>query len=131
MIKVLVNGASGRMGSEVVRSIEKEEGLILCGAVDPKCTGQDIGDVVGIGYKGIQIYGSLEEAFVSGKPDVVVDFTSPKVIYSNAQTVCKTSSRENNCFHTCFFRHPFHNPYDCLMKAKSGSSFIFSRDFFP
>lgn len=87
MIKVLVNGASGRMGSEVVRSIEKEEGLILCGAVDPKCTGQDIGDVVGIGYKGIQIYGSLEEAFVSGKPDVVVDFTSPKVIYSNAQTV--------------------------------------------
>ena len=32
MIKVLVNGASGRMGSEVVRSIEKEEGLILCGA---------------------------------------------------------------------------------------------------
>ena len=35
MIKVLVNGASGRMGSEVVRSIEKEEGLILCGAVDP------------------------------------------------------------------------------------------------
>ena len=48
MIKVLVNGASGRMGSEVVRSIEKEEGLILCGAVDPKCTGQDIGDVVGI-----------------------------------------------------------------------------------
>ncbi len=87
MIKVLVNGASGRMGSEVVRSIEKEEGLILCGAVDPKCTGQDIGDVVGIGYKGIQIYGSLEEAFVCGKPDVVVDFTSPKVIYSNAQTV--------------------------------------------
>ena len=84
MIKVLVNGASGRMGSEVVRSIEKEEGLILCGAVDPKCTGQDIGDVVGIGYKRIQIYGSLEEAFVSGKPDVVVDFTSPKVIYSNA-----------------------------------------------
>ena len=49
VIKVLVNGASGRMGSEVVRSIEKEEGLILCGAVDPKCTGQDIGDVVGIG----------------------------------------------------------------------------------
>ena len=75
------------MGSEVVRSIEKEEGLILCGAIDPKCTGQDIGDVVGIGYKGIQIYGSLEEAFVGGKPDVVVDFTSPKVIYSNAQTV--------------------------------------------
>ena len=58
MIKVLVNGASGRMGSEVVRSIEKEEGLILCGAVDPKCTGQDIGDVVGIGYKGCLLYTS-------------------------------------------------------------------------
>lgn len=27
VIKVLVNGASGRMGSEVVRSIEKKKGL--------------------------------------------------------------------------------------------------------
>ena len=28
-----------------------------------------------------------KKLFVGGKPDVVVDFTSPKVIYSNAQTV--------------------------------------------
>lgn len=87
VIKVLVNGASGRMGSEVVRSVVKEEDLTLSGAVDPKCVGLDIGEVVGIGHSGIQIYGTIEEAFSVDKPDVVVDFTSPKVIYSNAQTV--------------------------------------------
>ena len=48
MIKVLVNGAGGKMGSEVVRSVVQEEGLILVGGVDPKDSGRDIGDLVGI-----------------------------------------------------------------------------------
>lgn len=87
MIKVLINGASGRMGSEVVRSVDKEEGLIISGAVDPKCVGEDVGDITGIGNKGIPVFGSLKEAFNREKPDVVVDFTSPKVIYDNAKEV--------------------------------------------
>ena len=43
MIEVLVNGASGRMGSEVVRSVMAEEGLAIAGAVDPAAAGKDPG----------------------------------------------------------------------------------------
>ncbi len=87
MIQVLVNGAAGRMGSEVVRSVLAEEGLEICGAVDIGAAGKDLGEVIGVGHNGIVIEGSLADAFVKVKPDVVVDFTSPKVIYANAKYV--------------------------------------------
>jgi 4-hydroxy-tetrahydrodipicolinate reductase len=87
MIRVLVNGAGGRMGSEVVRSVYAEDGLELCGAVDPFHAGKDVGVVCEIGEKGIVISKSLEAAFAKEKPDVVVDFTSPSVIFENAKTV--------------------------------------------
>ena len=47
MIRVLVNGAAGRMGSEVVRSVLAEDGLELCGGVDIGAAGKDLGEVIG------------------------------------------------------------------------------------
>lgn len=87
MIKVLVNGAGGKMGSEVVRSVVQEEGLILVGGVDPKDSGKDIGDLVGIEKKGIIVEHQLSDALKNSKPEVVVDFTSPAIIYENAKMV--------------------------------------------
>ena len=87
MIRVLVNGAAGRMGSEVVRSVLAEDGLELCGGVDIGAAGKDLGEVIGIGHNGMTIDKTLEEAFAKGKPDVIVDFTSPKVIYEKCK-VC-------------------------------------------
>lgn len=87
MISVLVNGAGGRMGSEVVRAVEADAELSLAGGVDPCHAGEDVGKVAGIGEKGIVMAASLADAFAKGKPDVVVDFTSPAVIFENAKTV--------------------------------------------
>ena len=42
MIKVLVNGACGRMGSEVVRTLEVEKDLQLIAAVDSLPYGSDM-----------------------------------------------------------------------------------------
>lgn len=86
MIRILVNGAGGRMGSEVVRSLAKEKDLILVAAVDPKKAGQDSGEVAEIGKNGITIVDTLEKGFLSN-PDVVVDFTTPKIIFENAKKV--------------------------------------------
>ena len=77
MIRVLVNGAAGRMGSEVVRSVLAEDGLELCGGVDIGAAGKDLGEAIGIGHNGMIIDKTLEEAFAKGKPDVIVDFTNP------------------------------------------------------
>lgn len=87
MIHVLVNGATGRMGSEVVRSVLQEEGLDIVAAVDPGAAGEDLGNALGMGNMGIMISASLKEAFDNVKPDVVVDFTTPKVIFENAKFV--------------------------------------------
>lgn len=87
MIRVLVNGAAGRMGSEVVRTLAGEADLTLTGAVDPKHAGEDAGEAAGLAPNGVKIAATLEEALAAGKPDVVVDFTSPAVIFENAKQV--------------------------------------------
>ncbi len=87
MIHVLVNGAAGRMGSEVVRALAEEDDLQLTGAVDPTHCGEDAGAAAGLVPNGVTISATLEEAFSVSKPDVVVDFTSPAVIFENAKRV--------------------------------------------
>lgn len=90
MISVLVNGACGRMGSEVVRSVLAEDGLELVGAVDPGHVGEDVGTAIGLGKLDVAVEKDLDTAFAKQKPDVVVDFTNPKVIFENAKKVLES-----------------------------------------
>lgn len=88
MIKVAVCGAGGKMGRAVVKAVHDDAELTLVGGVDPNLAGQDIGDLAGLGQIGIPMAASLAELLnSSNKPDVVVDFTSPAIIYQNAKTV--------------------------------------------
>ena len=73
MIKVLVNGAMGKMGKEVINAVNECEQTTLACAVDI------MGD-------GITILKDLKSAIESTKPDVVVDFTQPSAIFENAKT---------------------------------------------
>lgn len=87
MIHVLVNGACGRMGSEVVRSLALEKDLKLTGAVDPRHTGEDAGIAAGMAANGVIIDPDLDTALAKEKPGVVVDFTNPAVIFENAKKI--------------------------------------------
>ncbi|MDO8879780.1 MAG: 4-hydroxy-tetrahydrodipicolinate reductase [Coriobacteriia bacterium] len=75
MIKVLVNGARGRMGTEVVRAVLAEGDLSLVAAVDPAHAGEALGE-----QSGLTIVGDLAEAIEAARPDVMVDFTNPGVV---------------------------------------------------
>ncbi|MEA3494272.1 MAG: 4-hydroxy-tetrahydrodipicolinate reductase [Candidatus Margulisiibacteriota bacterium] len=66
-IKVLVNGAKGRMGSETVRAVSRAVDLELVGQTDLK--------------------DDLAQAIRGTKAEVVVDFTQPKVAMKNAKTI--------------------------------------------
>lgn len=81
MINVLVNGAGGRMGSEVVRAVHAEKDMTIVAAVDPGHAGEDAGQVTGLGNLGITIAPDLETGLANAKVDVVVDFTNPSVIF--------------------------------------------------
>lgn len=87
MIRVMVNGAGGKMGREVVKSVHADVDLILTGGIDPTKAGQDIGIVAGIEPLQINIVNSIDEVLSANKPDVIVDFTNPAVIYENAKKI--------------------------------------------
>jgi 4-hydroxy-tetrahydrodipicolinate reductase len=72
-IKVLVHGAAGRVGQEVVKAVCQEPGMILAGGVDIKKV--DLTKADGTPAP----YGSELAAMIkSCEPDVMVDFTIAK-----------------------------------------------------
>ncbi|OYD09699.1 4-hydroxy-tetrahydrodipicolinate reductase [Paludifilum halophilum] len=84
-IRVVIAGATGRMGQEAVKLVQREENMILAGAVSRSRIGEDVGESVGIGSVGIALTDSLEDALVQSRPDVLVDFTTPEVVYRNTE----------------------------------------------
>ncbi len=86
MIKVLVCGAGGKMGREVVKAVHNDEELELVGGVDLAEAGKDVGIVAGLPALDKILYDSLHEAIIKEKPHVVVDFTNPSVVFENAKT---------------------------------------------
>jgi 4-hydroxy-tetrahydrodipicolinate reductase len=90
MIKVLISGAAGKMGREVIKAVKKETDMKLVGAVDIAQVGIDAGEDAGIGPIGIEISKDLKAAINDSKPDVVIDFTHPNVAMINARTILES-----------------------------------------
>ena len=86
MIKVLVNGAFGRMGSEVVRMVTANPELELAGGVDINAAGKALPD-------GKPVFTNIGEALEAVKPDVVVDFTRPDVVMDSLRIILKKGIR--------------------------------------
>lgn len=75
-IRVVVAGATGKVGREMVRAVARGQGFTLAGAVAAEGIGQEIGQFIGIGQTGVVIYGSLEAALANGlSADVLIDFS--------------------------------------------------------
>ena len=85
MINVVVTGAAGRMGTQIVRLVRATEGLTLAGAVDRPgpAVGQDAGALAGLGPIGVPVVDALEKALADGS--VVIDFTSHEASARNAE----------------------------------------------
>ena len=66
-IRVAVSGAAGRMGETVCSAVEAAEDLELVARADP------------------QLGTSLETTLAESTPDVVVDFTTPDSVFTNAR----------------------------------------------
>lgn len=76
MIKVLVNGALGRMGRTVVGAVKADSELELVGAVDAFAGEVD----------GMKVETNLDAALKRLTPDVMVDFTRPDVVFDSVMT---------------------------------------------
>lgn len=89
MIRVVVNGADGRMGSEVVKAVTADAELALVGGVSLTHVGEDIGVAAGMQALGISMGNNLAAVLDTCHPEVAVDFTTPDAIYENAE-ICLT-----------------------------------------
>jgi 4-hydroxy-tetrahydrodipicolinate reductase len=84
MINVVVTGAAGRMGTQIVRLVKASEDLALAGAVERAGQGgADAGTLAGLGQLGVTIGDDLSTALA--KADVVVDFTSHEASARHAE----------------------------------------------
>ena len=76
MIKVLVNGALGRMGRTVCAAVNADEQLELVAAVD----------IVSGTVENLNVETNLDAALKKFQPDVMVDFTRPTAVFANVMT---------------------------------------------
>jgi 4-hydroxy-tetrahydrodipicolinate reductase len=78
-MKLVVVGASGRMGQALIRIIAETEGAVLHAAVGrpgSSSIGKDAGELAGLGPLGVTVTGDALAAFVHA--DGVIDFTRPE-----------------------------------------------------
>ena len=83
MIRVIVSGAAGKMGREVVQTVTAESGMKVVAAVDPGAPGAHLDDGTGSSIICTQ---DLHEAIAATSPDVMVDFTRPDVVLETVST---------------------------------------------
>lgn len=92
LIPVVVNGAAGKMGKEVIKAVANAPDMMLVGAVErnPEVIGKDVGEVAGCGTLEIPIVDDLQSVLVLATQyktqGVMVDFTHPDSIYENIRT---------------------------------------------
>jgi 4-hydroxy-tetrahydrodipicolinate reductase len=82
-IKVLVSGACGKVGQEVVKAVLQDPDLILASVVDVRNQDRDIGPIIGMEPLGVVLRNDLATAIKLDKPDVMVDFTTPMTVINN------------------------------------------------
>jgi 4-hydroxy-tetrahydrodipicolinate reductase len=75
-IKVVVHGASGRVGQEVVKAVCQEPDMKMVGAVDLKVPGEGLALPDGSGK--VPFSADFKSIVTTCQPDVVVDFTIAK-----------------------------------------------------
>lgn len=84
-IRIIVAGASGKMGQEVVRLIERTPHFRLVGATSRTYKGKDVGEIVGTAPLGVVFSSSLHEVLSKAEADVLIDFTTPELGKHNAR----------------------------------------------
>lgn len=87
MVKIIVTGATGRMGSRIVALSRDYRDLKLVGALERKgheSVGRDVGQLAGIGEVNVRVTDQLGDIADGG--DVVIDFTSTSATLEHVKT---------------------------------------------
>ncbi len=77
-MKLIIAGASGRMGNALIKAIHQTAGMTVFGALEREgaaCIGQDAGELAGLGKIGVDV--TSDPLALIAKADGIIDFTVP------------------------------------------------------
>lgn len=91
-IPVVVNGAAGKMGREVIKAVAFANDMTLLGAIDhnPEVLDKDAGEIAGCGTLEVPITNQFEPMLAMAAQErqlgVMVDFTHPSTVYDSVRS---------------------------------------------
>ncbi|SDL67176.1 4-hydroxy-tetrahydrodipicolinate reductase [Sediminibacillus halophilus] len=91
--KVIVAGPRGKMGSEALRMIARQDDLELAACLDWKNDGMLVKDIDGLPAFDARIYENVEECFQHVDADVLVDLTTPEYGYKHTKAALEHGIR--------------------------------------
>ncbi|MEW5783551.1 MAG: 4-hydroxy-tetrahydrodipicolinate reductase [Bacillota bacterium] len=83
LINVIVSGAAGKMGREIVKAIVHTSDLKLVGVADLVNVDQDAGLLSGTKPVGLAVTSDLKQLLANSGAAVMIDFTSPLTVMDN------------------------------------------------
>jgi dihydrodipicolinate reductase (EC 1.3.1.26) len=92
MIKAVVTGAAGRMGSRIINLISAAEGIEIAGAVERKghsTIGRDVGESLDHGKTSVIIEDNIEKCIHNA--DVIIDFTNHEASIDHLKTAAENN----------------------------------------
>ena len=94
MIRVVLTGANGRIGSKIIKALLKQEDMEIVGTLGAPNTlleGKDVGEVIGVGKIGVPLNGAqkLVKVLDDKKPDVLIEFTAAHAAVDTLQTAAE------------------------------------------
>lgn len=92
-IKVIIAGPRGKMGSEAIQMIEKEQNIELVACIDSKNNGKSLNDVDAFTNINVPIFESPEECFERIEADVLLDLTIPDVGFIHTKVALEHNIR--------------------------------------
>ncbi|MRH42422.1 4-hydroxy-tetrahydrodipicolinate reductase [Aquibacillus halophilus] len=92
-IRVVVAGPRGKMGSEALRMIRKDDSLELVACLDRKNSGKKVSEVEDLPSFDVYIYDDVVECFQAVDADVLVDLTTPEVGYIHTKAAIEHGVR--------------------------------------
>jgi 4-hydroxy-tetrahydrodipicolinate reductase len=89
-MRLIVVGASGRMGRTLIQAIAQSDGVVLAGAVEAAGSaviGRDSGELAGLATNGIAVATGIEPLLAAA--DGLIDFTVPAATVGFAELTAR------------------------------------------
>ncbi len=94
MTNILITGAAGRMGRNLIIAVDEADGAILSAAIERQgssMVGVDAGELAGLDKNNVLVLDDITKALAQF--DVCIDFTTPAVTIENIKA-CRTAGRK-------------------------------------